>query len=155
LFVLRRASWIFAVAACSALACSACEDDIHKDIHGNIHVVVNRDDAFLAPAVAELERYGLAALPQIETALHSAKPDGRVRLVQVMARISQTETVPLLRHLGLFDADERVRKLAQTTLMQWSTQTQRPSLTAASSQALAWLRESRSKGLGPMVRETR
>ena len=155
MFVLRRALWIFALAACSALGCSACQDDVHKDIHGNIHVAVNRDDSFLAPAVAELERYGLAALPQIETALHSAKPDGRLRLVQVMARIDETDTVPLLRHLGLFDADERVRKLAENTLLLWSAQTKRPTLTVASTKALEWLRESRGKGLGPMVRETR
>lgn len=141
--------------AFSAAGLSACEGDIHKDIHGNIHVVVNRDDAFLAPAVAQLERYGLQALPQIETALHSAKPDGRLRLVQVMARILQTDTVPLLRHLGLFDADERVRTLAENTLVQWSKQTQRPMLAVTATEALVRLRESRGKGLGPMVREAR
>ena len=137
---------------CLALCLEACDGDIHKDIYGNIHVVVNRNDAFLAPAAAELERYGLRALPQIETALHSAKPDGRFRLVQVMARIKHTETVPLLRHLGLFDADDRVRKLARDTLVAWGAGTQDEALSTASNTALTWVHDQSAKGQGPMVR---
>jgi hypothetical protein len=152
LFVLRFPRLATAQVACIALYAAACEGDVHKEIYGNIHVVVNRNDSFLAPAVAELERYGTRALPQIETALHSATPQGRVRLVQVMARIERTETVPLLRHLGLFDADGSVRKLAKDTLLVWGARTQDVALSTASNTALAWVHDQSVNGLGPMVR---
>lgn len=131
---------------------AACSGDIHKDIYGNIHVVVNRNDAFVKPAAAELERYGVQALPQIETALHAANPDGRLRLVNVVARIKQTETVPLLRHLGLFDADERVRRFSENTLQTWAATTAPNAVSKASTTALSWLRDNRSQGLGPILR---
>lgn len=134
MFGLAR-GWLFL-----GLALVACEGDVHKDIHGNIHVVVNRDDAFVAQASAALAGHGLRALPQIETALHSAKPDGRLRLIEVLARIKHTDTVHLLRHLALFDADARVRALSETTLSAWSEQKTFLELAAASQSATKWLR---------------
>ncbi|MDX2021885.1 MAG: hypothetical protein SF187_16730 [Deltaproteobacteria bacterium] len=127
---------------------AACEGDVHKDIHGNIHVVVNRDDAFVPPAAAALVNHGLRALPQIETALHSAKPDGRLRLVEVMSRIKHPDTVHLLRHLALFDADARVRALSETTLSAWSQQNAPMGLASAAQSAAKWLQQRRAQADG-------
>ena len=152
MFVVSGARWVPAVVCVAALAEAGCQGDIHKDIHGNIHVVVNRTDSFVPKAAHELQRYGLRALPQIETALHSAKPDARLRLVQVLLGIPQADTAALLRHLALFDADERVRDLSEHTIAVWGAKDPALPLTTASRSALAWLRQSRAKGLGPTIR---
>lgn len=133
---------------CSALA--ACEGDVHKQIHGHIYVVVNRDDALVAPALQALVAKQVQILPQVETALHTARPVGRLRLIEALSRVRHTETVPLLRHFALFDADPRVRTLAESTLKTW--QTPASSLATAAEVSLRWLNAKRAQGLGPLVR---
>ncbi len=134
------------------VALGACEGDVHKQIHGHIYVVVNRDDALVAPAVQSLVARQTQILPQVETALHTARPVGRLRLLEVLSRVRHTETVPLLRHFALFDADPRVRTLAESTLKTWQASEASPLATAADV-SLRWLGAKRALGLGPLVRE--
>ena len=130
-----------------------CDGDVHKQIHGHIHVVTKRDDALVAPAVQALVEQGAQALPQIETALHTARPQGRSRLVEVLGRIRHAETVPLLRHIALYDADARVRELAEGTIVRWAEEADAGPRGDAARLALQHLGAARAKGLGPLVRE--
>ena len=146
------------VGACAPLwllwlvALGGCEGDIHKDIHGHIHVVVKRDDALVSPAMKALVKHHTRALPQIEVALHTARAEGRVRLLEVLSQVRDVETSALLRHFGVFDSDPRVRALAETTLASWAQS--KPSQLATSAQAaLRWMSDQRAHGLGPVVRE--
>ena len=138
------------IALCTALA--ACEGDQHKEIHGHIHVVVNRDDALVAPAAQALAAYQTRALPQIETALHTARPVGRLRLIEILGQVRHVDTVPLLRHFAVFDPDPRVRGLAETTLSAWR-QAPFPALAEGAESAVKWIAGQRAQGLGPVVRE--
>lgn len=137
-------------ALCACLP--ACEGDVHEQIHGHIHVVINRDDALVPPALAALVKHRERALPQIETALHAARPQGRLRLVEALGRIDHPESVALLGHLALFDAEARVRELSSVTLARW-TEGGEAKLKNAASAALETLRQARRQGLGPLVRE--
>lgn len=145
-----------AVLASWAVACGAlpgCEGDVHKDIHGQIYVLVTRQDTWADKAARALQAQGLRALPQIETALHSARPEGRVRLVEVLAHIEHPDSAQLLRHVTLHDVDPRVRTLGERTLEAFARASNQPQLAREATQALAWVAQERKQGDTPLVRE--
>ena len=71
-------------------------------------------------AARRLVRRGRRAIPSLETALHTAGAEGRLRCVGALAAIGDPEVVPLLGHLSTWDEDERVRAAARATLARWA-----------------------------------
>ena len=67
-----------------------------------------------------LAAFKRAAIPQIETSLHTAAPAGRLHLIAAMARIGDGEAVPILRHAALFDVAPEVRSAAEAVLSGWA-----------------------------------
>jgi hypothetical protein len=138
------------VAAALAVACAAgCEDTSYRDIGAEIALVTKRDDAFVPPAIKRLGAYGRRAIPQIETALHTASPTGKRHLVAALAETGDAEAIPVLRHFALYDAVPELRKLCEERLRTWAAETSARGDSAK--RALAWLADRRARGEGPVV----
>ncbi len=116
--MLIRRLLVLAMCAC-ACEC-ACVQDLDRDLQDDVSIVATREAAFAEPVIARLAGRGPRAIPAIETALHTAKPTGRVQLVITLRRIGDGEAIPLLRHLARWDDDEAVRKEADFTLHTWA-----------------------------------
>ena len=56
----------------ATLAAPGCDDSYHRDIQDEINILTRRNDALVPPATDRLARYGRVAIPQIETAIHTA-----------------------------------------------------------------------------------
>jgi HEAT repeat protein len=60
--------------------------------------------------------FGTRAIPQIETALHSASPAARLRLVSVLVAMNDPEVIPILRHFARRDTSPEVRAACEAAL---------------------------------------
>jgi hypothetical protein len=107
-------------AICALLVTTACEDRSHGDIGDEINILIRRNDALVPPATERLAAYGRKAVPQIETALHTAAPSGRLHLITALEAIGDEESVPVLRHVAVYDVTPEIREAAETLLRQWS-----------------------------------
>ena len=137
-----------AAALLSTLA--ACEDINHPDIGDEINILVRRNDALVAPATERLARYKRAAVPQIETAMHTAAPPGRLHLIAALEQIGDDEAVPVMRHVAVFDVTPEVREAAEALLRRWASAGPGPRATRATA-ALAEVARKRAAGLGPTL----
>jgi len=142
-------AWLLGALSTGAFA--GCDDSSHRDIQDEINILTRRNDALVGPATERLARYGRAAIPQIETALHTAAPTGRLHLIEAFARIADDEAVPVLRHFAIYDVHDRVRRACEDLLGVWagdSTQSHRAERARAS---LAEIGRKRAAGEGPLI----
>ncbi len=138
------------IAALAGLAlCAACEDGSHSDIADEINILVRRNDQLVPPATERLAAYKRAAIPQIETALHTAAPTGRLHLITAMARIGDGEAVPILRHTSLYDITPDVRAAAEAVLTRWAAANDARGARARA--AIAEIARKRAAGEGPLL----
>lgn len=144
----RRLLWL-ALLAAPLLAAGGCEDRSYKDIGGEIHVVTRRNDALVPPAMQRLAGFGRRALPQIETALHTAPAAGRLNLIRVLDQIGDADATALFRHWAVYDPEAPVRTACEEILKRWSAQAD--SRGQAARAALARVHEKRARGEGPVV----
>jgi hypothetical protein len=135
----------------AALAGGACEDGSHGDIADEINILVRRNAQLVPPAMERLAAFKRAAIPQIETALHTAAPAGRLHLIAVMARIGDGEAVPILRHAALFDIAPEVRAAAEAVLSRWAADSSDAPRAARAGTALADIARRRASGEGPLL----
>lgn len=119
---------------------AACEDRSYRDIGAEINVLTTRTDALVPPAMKRLAKYRRRAIPQIEIALHTASPAGKVNLVRALEAIGDREATPILRHFAVYDPDAAVRTTCEEILGSWGA-----------GEALARIKELRAKGEGPVV----
>lgn len=105
------------LALCALLACARPNE---REIERDVKALVTRDDALAGGAVDRVVRHGLAAIPELESALHGASVAGRLNAVTALRRIGRVEAVPILRHVGAHDPEEPVRVEATFTLTEWS-----------------------------------
>jgi hypothetical protein len=146
----RRGFVALALASAVALAGFGCEDVTHRDIGDEINILVRRDDELVAPATERLSVYKRAAIPQIETALHTAAPVGRLHLVAALDRIGDGEAAPVLRHVAVYDVTPEVRRSAEVLLARWAGSP--PTARAESARAaLAEIARRRAAGEGPLL----
>jgi len=127
----------------------ACDDRSHGDIGDEINILIRRNDALVPPATERLAAYGRKAVPQIETAMHTAAPTGRLHLIAALERIGDAESAPVLRHVAVYDVTPDVRDAAETLLERW-----RRGLLAARERARAAIKEiarKRAAGEGPLL----
>jgi hypothetical protein len=131
-----------------ALALAACEDGAHREMGAEINVLTQRSDALVGPATHRLAAFGREAVPQIETALHTAPVNGRLNLIAALAAIGEPESASILRHFAVYDPDASMRAACEEALQSWSG---RPALATAARAALARVAEMRAGGEGPVV----
>jgi hypothetical protein len=99
---------------------AGCDDLTHRDIGDEINILIRRNDQLVGPATERLAAYGRKAIPQIETALHTAAPPGRLHLCTALDRIGDGEAVPVLRQTAVYDVRPEVREAARATLLRWA-----------------------------------
>ena len=131
----------------AALALGGCEDQSYRDIGGEIGILTSRSDRLIEPATERLCGYGRHAIPQIETALHTASETGRRNLLGALHAIGDAEAIPILRHFSVYDGSPIVRAEAETILGGWAGHGS-PRAEAASA-ALKRIAELRAMGEGP------
>jgi hypothetical protein len=138
------------VAALAGVALSAgCEDGSHGDISDEINILVRRNDQLVPPATERLAAYKRAAIPQIETSLHTSAPPGRLHLIAAMARIGDGEAVPILRHTALYDTTPEVRAAAEAVLGRWAAGNDARG--ARARDAISEIARKRAAGEGPLL----
>jgi hypothetical protein len=130
---------------------TACEDGSHADIGDEINILIRRNDALVPPAMDRLTAFKRAAIPQMETSLHTAAPAGRQHLITVFGRIGDSEAVPILRHVALFDVTPEVRSSAEAVLTRWAGDASDRARAARAATALAEIARRRAAGEGPLV----
>jgi hypothetical protein len=131
------------------LTTAACEDVSHRDIGDEINILVRRNDALVAPATDRLVRYRRHAIPQIETAMHTAAPPGRLHLIAALEKIGDDEAVPVLRHVAVFDITAEVREAAERVLSRWAASGDKK-LGPRARGALNEVARKRAAGIGPL-----
>jgi hypothetical protein len=132
------------------LALAACEEVSHRDIGDEINILVKRNDQLVGPATERLARYRRHAIPQIETAMHTSAPIGRLHLIAALEKIGDGEAVPLLRHLAVYDITAEVRDAAERLLSRWAASSDNRPRAARAQAALAEVARKRSAGIGPL-----
>ena len=138
------------LAALAACALGACEDRSHGDIGDEINILTRRNDALVPPATERLAAYGRKAVPQIETALHTAAPFGRLHLITALDKIGDDESVSVLRHVAVYDVTPEVRDAAESLLTRWSSGGSKP-LGERARAALVEIARKRAAGEGPLL----
>jgi hypothetical protein len=103
------------------LGVAACEEGAHRDIQDEINILTRRNDALVPPATDRLARFGKLAIPQIETAMHTAAPTGRLHLVAALERLGDDDVIPVLRHFAVYDVRPEVRQACADLIGRWAT----------------------------------
>jgi hypothetical protein len=136
------------IGAAVAVAALACDDQSYREIRTAIDIVARRDEAVAAASRGQLIGFGRRALPQIETALHTAPEKGRLALVGVLEQIADEEASPILRHFAVYDASADVREACEAVLWSWA---KAPGLRGERArEAVARVIEQRGRGEGPL-----
>ncbi len=123
---------------------SACDDRSYREIGGAIDVLTKRSDELPGPAIARLAAIGRRAVPQIETAMHTASPRGKVNLVAALAAVGDPESTAILQHFAVYDKNPDVRAACEDLLARWAAASDVRS--AAAKQAIARVEAKRRLG---------
>jgi len=136
------------IAPMGLLAALACDDQSYRAIGDAIDVVARRDDATAAPSRQQLLTFGRRALPQIETALHTAPERGRLALISVLDGIGDPEATAIFRHFAVYDAASDVREACDAILQSWARLPGQRGERARAAQAR--VQAQRARGEGPL-----
>jgi HEAT repeat protein len=126
------------------LAASACDDRSYREIGGAIDVLIKKNNDLPGPAIERLRQIGRRAVPQIETAMHTASARGKVNLVSALAAIGEPESASILQHFAVYDGNPEVRTACEKVLAQWAAGNDR--LAPPAKQAIARIQEKRRLG---------
>jgi hypothetical protein len=127
-----------------ALATGACDDRSYRTIGGAIDVLVKRNHGLPGPAIERLRSIGRPAVPQIETAMHTASTHGKLNLIAALDAIGEPESAAILQHFAVYDRDSEVRRACEEILAKWAAAGDRRA--APSKQAIARIAEKRRLG---------
>jgi len=149
-----RLAALIACLTAAALA-GGCDDDSHRNLQDEINILTRRNDPLVPPATQRLARYGREAIPQIEIAVHTAAPTGRLHLIDALGAIGDGEAVPVLRHFAVYDVRADVRRACEDLLQRWAADAGTSSATRHRAQraaaAQAEIARLRAAGEGPLV----
>jgi hypothetical protein len=148
--LLARAVFGLPLIAIVATVVVACEDGSYRDIGDEINILTRRNDALVPPATERLAGFGRKAVAQIETALHTAAPTGRLHLLAALQKIGDGEAVPVLRHVAIYDVNTEVRAAAESILAAWAAGASEPARDRAIA-ARAAIDRKRAAGEGPLL----
>jgi hypothetical protein len=129
--------------AAMIFACG-CDDRSYREIGASIDVLTKKNDNLPGPAIARLAKIGRRAVPQIETAMHTASPRGKVNLVSALAAIGEPESAAILQHFAVYDKSPEVRTACEGLLGQWAAGSDARG--GPAKQALARVQEKRRLG---------
>lgn len=132
-----------------ALLAGGCEDRSYREIGAEVRVLAERNDALVPRAIERLARFGRRALPQVETALHTASPAGKLNLIRALEALAAPDAAPILRHFAVYDPAPEVRAACEDLLRRWASQGGARGEAAA--RAIGRLEALRARGEGPVV----
>lgn len=139
-----------AMALLAMVGAASCDDHSHTDIGDEINILTRRNDALVPPATDRLAGYGRKAVAQIETAMHTAAPFGRLHLITALEKIREPESTWVLRHVAVYDVTPEIRDAAEALLTRWSTDPSKP-LADSARATLGEIAHKRSVGEGPLL----
>jgi hypothetical protein len=128
-----------------ALLAGACDDRSYREIGAAIDVLTKKRNDLPGPAVERLRGIGRRAVPQLETAMHTASPRGKVNLVSALAAIGEPESAAILQHFAVYDKSPEVRQACEDVLAGWASGGDKKAEPAK--QAIARIAEKRKLGL--------
>ena len=99
---------------------SGCDDRSYREIGASIDILTKKSDGLPGPAIARLAKIGRPAVPQIETAMHTASARGKVNLVAALAAVGEPESTAILQHFAVYDRSPEVRSACDDLLAQWA-----------------------------------
>jgi hypothetical protein len=102
------------------LLASGCDDRSYRQIGANIDVLTKKSDDLPGSAIARLAKIGQRAVPQIETAMHTASARGKVNLIAALAAIGEPESAAVLQHFAVYDRSPEVKAACDDLLAQWA-----------------------------------
>ena len=114
---MRRVMMLFLAAL---LLAPGCDDRSYREIGANIDVLTKKSDDLPGSAIARLAKIGRRAVPQIETAMHTASARGKVNLIAALAAIGEPESAAVLQHFAVYDPNPEVRSACDGLLAQWA-----------------------------------
>jgi hypothetical protein len=126
------------------LVLPACDDRSYRQIGAAIDVLTKKNNELPGPAIERLRHLGRRAVPQIETAMHTASARGKVNLVAALAAIGEPESAAILQHFAVYDANPEVRTTCEEVLAKWANGNDPKALPAK--QAIARIAEKRRLG---------
>jgi hypothetical protein len=126
------------------LALPACDDRSYREIGGAIDVLTKKNSDLPGPAIERLRKIGRRAVPQLETAMHTASARGKVNLVSALAAIGEPESAAILQHFAVYDANPEVRTACEEVLATWAAGSD--GRTQPAKQAIARIEEKRTLG---------
>jgi len=135
---------LISICLATALALPACDDRSYRTIGAAINVLSEKTDDLPGPAIERLRKIGRRSVPQIETALHTASPRGKVNLVSALAAIGEPESAAILQHFAVYDKNPEVRIACEEVLAKWAAGND--ARTAAAKLAIARIAEKRRLG---------
>jgi hypothetical protein len=128
----------------AVLTMAACDDRSYREIGAAIDVLAKKSEQLPGPAIDKLRKIGRRAVPQIETAMHTAAPHGKTNLVAALAAIGEPESAAILQHFAVYDKSPEVRAACEEVLAKWAAASDRRSRPAQ--QAIARIEEKRKLG---------
>ena len=126
------------------LVLPACDDRSYREIGAAIDVLTKKNHDLPGPAIEHLRQIGRRAVPQIETAMHTASARGKVNLVTALAAIGEPESAAILQHFAVYDANPEVRTACEEVLAKWAAGND--GRTQPAKQAIARIAEKRRLG---------
>ncbi len=124
-----------------------CEDMSFREIGTDVNVIARRDDVLVTRSIKNIGKFGPKAIPQIETALHSATLRGRLNLVAALDHIGSGDAISILRHHAVYDNRPELQKACESVLQGWAVKQDDRGQSAR--QALVRIAEKRNAGEGP------
>jgi len=98
----------------------ACDDRSYRQIGAAIDVLTAKVRDLPGPAIERLRKIGRRAVPQIETAMHTASPHGKLNLIAALDAIGEPESTAILQHFAVYDASTQVREACEKVLAKWA-----------------------------------
>jgi hypothetical protein len=135
---------LIGIALAVALGLSACDDRSYRSIGASIDVLTKKTNELPGPAIEHLRKIGRRAVPQIETAMHTASVHGKLKLVAALAAIGEPESAAILQHFATYDVNAEVRAACEDVLAKWVAASDRK--TAPAQLAIARIAEKRRLG---------
>jgi len=118
------------LALAALLAAAGCDDRSYRTIGAAIDVLTKKREGMPSAAIGRLKAIGRRSIPQIETALHTADPHSRARLIAALDAIGDPESAHILRHFGTYDTNASVREACEEVLRRWAAANDRRSALA-------------------------
>lgn len=90
-----------------------CTDTREHDSRMAVKSLIAAPESKVRLAMSKVLTFGSYSLPDVEQEFHSALPEGRLRLLDVIERLGDQSAIPFLEFLSRWEPDSQVRQRAK------------------------------------------